>query len=431
MTLDAWEIDVPFPAMTAVRQELHQAPIDLASLETLLADEWARFGLAEHIDREDDVAILVGSRGIAALVPVVTETVRAVRLAGGTPFVVPSMGSHGGATASGQIEVLAALGVTEERIGCPIRSTMDTVEIGSTPSGMCVRLDRHAASADGVIVINRVKPHTHFRGSVESGLCKMLALGAGNATQAESIHSHGSTGLARLIPEFAETVIEHAPIIAGLALIEDGRHQLSRLEAIRASEILRREPVLLEEARRSLAGLPLEDIDILIIDRVGKDLSGMGMDTNVTGRVGALDLGAFDRPRIGCIVVLDLTDASHGNATGIGLADIVTARLESKIDWASTYANSLTAQSPRAAARPIVAPNDRAAIGAAIKWLAGAPRPEGQRIVRITTTLDLEEVWLSAGALVAARDSGREFAHQPAEPLQFSPAGELMPPERH
>lgn len=298
MTLGLWEIDVPLPTMMSVRQELRHAPIDLEHLETLLADEWARFGLAEHIDRQDDVAILVGSRGIAALVTVVTETVKAVKLAGGTPFVVPSMGSHGGATAEGQIEVLEALGVTEERIGCPIRSTMDTVEIGSTPSGLPVRLDRYAASADGIIVINRVKPHTHFRGFVESGLCKMLALGAGNHVQAKAIHSHGSTGLARLIPEFAETAIEHAPIIAGLALIEDGGHQLSHLEAIKASEILEREPALLEAARNYLARLPLEDIDILIIDRIGKDLSGMGMDTNVTGRIGALDLAGFDRPRI-------------------------------------------------------------------------------------------------------------------------------------
>ena len=413
------------PPLIPIQQAVQSNPIPPDLIAQRVVEALDGSGVRGRVSPGAVIGIAVGSRGICDLATVVRATARHLAEMDAAPFVFPAMGSHGGATAEGQRAVLAALGITEVSVGCPVRSTMETVQLGTTGSGLPVLFNRLAAEADGIVVVNRIKPHTHFRGRVESGICKMLAIGCGSHAQAQRAHANGSASLGRVIPEIAVAVADRAPMVAAVALLEDGRHQLTRIVGLSSDGLVSREAALLEEAHGYLPRLPLDELDILIVEEIGKDISGPGMDTNVIGRVGALDLDCFETPRIGCIVILGLTAATEGNATGIGNGDVVTRRLVDAVDWVKTYANALTGLSPREAACPIVAATDEEAIGIACGWLAGPPRVGGPRVARIRNTLQLERIWLSASALeTSARDRLVELG--PPSPLRFDDGGRLL-----
>lgn len=351
-----------------------------------------------------NVAIGVGSRGIAEIATIVSALVRALRDGGATPFIVPAMGSHGASTAQGQVDVLAHLGVTEGTAGCPIRATMETVRVGATPDGLGVYLDAIANTADAIVVVNRIKPHTSFSGTIESGPAKMLAIGLGKKDGARSIHSIGWAGMARNVPAAAGVVLGTGKIAFALAILENAAERPCRIEALVADELLRSEPALLLEAKANLARLPLDRMDVLIVDRVGKSISGGGGDPNVTGRFPSDAISGG--PEVTRLVYLAMTADSDGNANGIGLCDVVTQELASRYDPLPTYLNALTTTAAVNAKLPMVMPSKRLALAAALRMCPGIA-PEGAVVVRVADTLHLGRAWLSAAALDAVREDYR------------------------
>ncbi len=289
-----------------------------------------------------NIAIAVGSRGIANIAAIVRQTVRSLRDFGLSPFITPAMGSHGGATAEGQRALLASYRITEAEMGCPIHSSMEVVELNSEGLPHSLSMDRHAFEADGIVLINRIKPHTDFHGRYESGLLKMAVIGLGKERQASAIHSFGVHGLRDLVPKAAARVLDLGKIVAGIAIVENAYDETALIEVIPANQILSREPPLLEQARKNMPRLPVEEIDVLIVDELGKNISGSGMDTNIVGRIRISGEPEPESPKIRSILVDDLTDESHGNATGLGLADVITRRFFKKIDFPVTYRNIIT-----------------------------------------------------------------------------------------
>ncbi|MEJ7615702.1 MAG: hypothetical protein WKF30_01710 [Pyrinomonadaceae bacterium] len=369
------------------------------------------------------IAIAVGSRGIAHLARIVKATVEGVRKQGGVPFVVPAMGSHGGATADGQLQVLASYGVVPEFINCPIHSSMEVVELPQGKLAHKLFMDRHACEADGVILINRIKPHTDFHGVYESGLAKMSVIGLGKERQAREIHRHGIYGLKELIPRAASVMFASGQIVLGIGIVENAYDEISIIEAIAPPEIMKREPELLEQARRNMPALPTDQLDVLIIDRMGKDISGAGIDTNIIGRLRIRGGAEPATPCIKMIIVLDLTIASHGNATGIGLADVTTRRLFEKIDFPVTYTNTVTSTFLERGKLPVVAETDQMALAYAIR--ACGPSPAEQlKIIRIKDTLHLDELYVSQAVL--AEIKGRAEIRITREPANlFDETGNL------
>ncbi len=389
---------IPGLELFAVKRRLPGGePVDLP---LVLAHEWQRLGLAAQANGKR-IAIGIGSRGVAGIDIIARELARLVQQSGGQPFIVPAMGSHGGATPQGQLEVLASLGVTEHSAGCPLRATMDTVVLGETAHGLPVHVDRYVAEADGLIVANRVKMHTDFHGPTESGLLKMIAVGLGKERGAALIHNYGVRGLRDFVPEVAAVTLDKINVLAGFATVEDGYHRPVRLEAFRAQDIAAGERRLLDVARSLAPRLPVDDIDVLIVDQMGKEISGSGMDTNIIGRWMIAGEPEPDRPRIKAIVLLDLTGATHGNATGIGLADFTVRRVLNKIDFTLTTRNVITSGFLQRGRLPLVFDTDEQAIDAALTHVFRAnpqDRP-GARIMRIRSTLDLEELWVSPNLL--------------------------------
>lgn len=344
------------------------------------------------------IAVAVGSRGIANLACIVKTTVECIRDKGGDPFIVPAMGSHGGATAEGQQQVLASYDVMPEKINCPIRSSMDVVELPQGDLEHKLFIDRNAHEADGVILINRIKPHTDFHGDYESGLVKMSVIGLGKERQAREMHRYGVYGLKELIPRAAATLLASGKIILGIGIVENAYDDTSIIEAIAPQEIMSREPELLEQARKNMPKLPTDKLDVLIIDRMGKDISGVGIDTNIVGRIKIQGEKEPEVPNIKMIVVTDLTAASHGNATGIGLADITTQRLFEKIDFPATYMNTVTSAFLERGKLPIVAETGKIALDYALGACGPTP-PEQKKIIRIRDTLHLDELYVSQAVL--------------------------------
>ncbi len=403
------------PALCSVHCRLPEGnPVDI---DARLQSEWARLGLSDQV-RGKRIALGIGSRGVANVALIARHLVRLIRESGGEPFIVPAMGSHGGATPEGQIEVLDGLGVTPESVGCPIQATMDTVIIGHTEQGLPVHFDRNVAEADGFILVNRVKPHTDFHGPHESGLIKMLAIGLGKRNGASAIHSYGVTGLRDYIPAVAKVMLAKSKWIAGFATVEDGYHRTVVLEGFDAATVIAGEQRLLAQAHELLPRLPVDDIDVLIVDEIGKDISGAGMDTNVIGRLRIEGEPEPEAPRIQALVVLDLTAPSHGNAVGTGLADFTVRRLVDKIDFEITTRNVYTSGFLIRGQIPLVFATDAEAIEAAIDHVYRA-RPAQRaeaRIMRIRNTLELEHLWVSPNLVGEVR--GLVNAGE-AEPLPF------------
>ena len=384
------------PRMVEVQQEIPAPRLDDFVQE--IRKELKRIRISERIRPGDEIAVTAGSRGIAHYPEILSTVVEEIKKVGGRPFLIPAMGSHGGATPEGQLAILRELGVTPESVGAPIRATMEVDEIGRIENGVPVYVDRNALEADGIVVVNRVKPHTDFKGEIESGLMKMMAIGLGKQKGAEMIHSYRSEGYHRLLPEAARLMLRRLPIVFGLAVVENAYHEIAIVRAIEPENIEREERELLKKAKSLLARIPFKEIDVLIIDEIGKEISGTGMDTNVVGRFwlpGESDPLAAEIKRI---VVLDLTEGTHGNAIGIGLADVTTQRLVEKIDYRSTFVNALTAGHIEGAKTPIFLPNDREAILTALRT-CGPIDPKEARVVRIRNTLDLERFWISEGLL--------------------------------
>lgn len=382
--------------------------------------------VADSLPAQGRVCLALGSRGIDRIAEVARAAVAALRAHGLDVFAVPAMGSHGGATPAGQLGVLASLGIREDTIGCEIRSSLDTVRLGEAEGGVPVFVDRHAVEeADLVIPINRIKPHTDFSGPTESGLLKMIAIGLGKQHGADTFHGEGFATFARLIPVVAAFTMDRVPIPFGLALIENGHARIRRIEAVPAVSMLARESELLVEADGYLARLPLAAFDVLILDRIGKDISGLGMDSNVVGRYYTGPTG--HAPAIQRIVVRDLTDETEGNAVGIGMADVVLRQAVERMDVTKTYMNSITAKTPEGARVAMTVDTDRQALDLAISCCLRV-EASTTRIVRMLDTKHLEWFYASEPLIDELLATGRCTVTKPLAPIGFDAAGQLTDP---
>jgi hypothetical protein len=420
-TIDRLLDPIPIPRLVKIRQSFERPQV--ADVAGELVRKLKAAGAFARVKAGDRVAITAGSRGITGL-PLVLKTIASeIRKAGGEPFLFPAMGSHGGATAEGQRDMLAGMGITEESVGAPIRATMETVEIGVSSNGFPVHLDRFAAEADGIIVVNRIKPHVAFRGPCESGLMKMIVIGMGKQKGADTCHELGFGTMAENLQTMGRLTLAKAKVLCGVALLENAYHETARVEVIPGDEIPAREPALLEEAWRLYPRLYFDRLDVLIIDEIGKDISGTGFDTNVVGRYHTPFVSGG--PTITRIACLDITERSHGNANGLGILDFTTRRAFDKFDFDNTYPNSLTSTVPTSVKIPMVLKNDRQAIQAAIKTCNILKKAE-VRLARIRNTVALDEIAVSENLLAEVRANARLAAAGEPFALGFDANGNLF-----
>lgn len=364
-------------------------------------DAIARRDVFAPIKPGDTVAITAGSREVENIAVIVKSVAEEVKKRGGKPFVVPAMGSHGGATAEGQREIIEGYGVTEEFVGCPIKSSMETVVLGTTPKkGLPVHLDKNASEADWIVPIGRVKLHTDIKGPIQSGICKMIVIGLGKQAGADLCHQRGWKEMSENIVEIATETIAKANILCGIGVIENCFHHTYRIEAIPADKILEEEPALLEDARKQMHRIPFEKVDILICDWIGKDISGAGMDPNVTGRS---SINGISKPWIDKVFIRDLTENSHHNGTGCGNADVMPYSLYEKISLEATYPNSITARDVNGFKIPVLMPNEHLCIRFAMHVSTDARPDTGYKVVWIQDTNHLQEFYISDKLLDEAR----------------------------
>lgn len=412
-----------YPEMIRIRQVLDVPRVENIE-ETVDRELGSLTGLG--IKRGDRIAVTAGSRGVANIVRILRRVVQKIREAGGEPFLIPTMGSHGGGTAEGQIDVLKSLGVTEETTGAPIRSSMEVVEIGKSRFGFPVLVDRYAAGADGIVALNRIKPHTEFEGPIESGLMKMMAIGMGKHKGCFEVHRQTvQFGYREVIPEIGSIILGKLPVLFGLGIVENVYDETALIRAIPASKILETEKELLVLAKRLMARLPFEKIDVLVVDEMGKNVSGTGMDTNVIGRIMFIGEKEPERPRITRIVVLDLTEATHGNGVGIGLADYTTRRLVEKLDLSVTATNAITAMTPEKGRIPLAMATDQEAVNAAFQTI-GAVQPEEAKVVHIRNTLELGEMEISRALMKEAQGRAEIQPLREIGPLHFDASGKIQ-----
>lgn len=381
---------IPIPKMIKVRQIFDSTKID--NVEEDLSRKLRNSRRLENIKPGWKVAITAGSRGVTNMALMLKVIVKEVKDAGGDPFVFPAMGSHGGATAEGQTHMLQLMGITEEFLGAPIRATMDTVQIGTSSNDRPVYLDRYADEADAIIVINSIKPHVAFRGSYESGLMKMITIGMGKQKGADYAHMLGFGEMAETVPAIAKVVIKKKNILCAVAIVENAYHNTARIEVLGKEQIESAEPDLLKEAWSLYPKIFFDELDVLIIDEIGKNISGTGFDTNIVGRYHTPY--ASGGPRITRIGVLDITEKSNGNGNGLGIADLTTQRAFEKFNFDQTYPNSLTTTVPLSVKIPMVLKNDRQAIQAAIKMSNLTDRTT-VRMLRIQNTAKLQDIEIS------------------------------------
>lgn len=382
--------DIPIPKMAKVKQTFDDTEIE--DVSTVLNEEFQKKNIGSLIKPGMQIAVAVGSRGLDRLVEMTKVTIDVIKQYGGEPFIVPCMGSHGGATAEGQKAVLEHLGVKEEVVGAEIRSSMEVIKIDELSNGLPIYIDKLASEADGIVVINRVKPHTAFRGPFESGIMKMISIGLGKQKGAEACHQLGFKHMAEHVPAMAKVIIEKMPILFAVASVENAYDRIKMLEVLLPQEIEQREPTLQEISKASLPKLFFEQIDVLIIDEIGKNISGDGMDPNITGRYPTPY--AYGGPDVAKMVVLDLTEETEGNANGVGTADFTTQRLVDKMDREATYANGLTSTVVGPTHISTAMPSDKTAVQAAIKTCNILDFAKA-RVVRIKNTLEIGEIEVS------------------------------------
>ena len=413
------------PKMTRIQQRF-EAPV-LTDLPAAIHTELERINASAIIKSGETVAVTAGSRGVANVATAVKATVDYLKSLGAHPFVVPAMGSHGGATAEGQRSVLEHYGITEETVGAPVKATMEVVELGKTADGLPVFLDRYAAEADHVVPLNRIKAHTDFNGSIESGLMKMMVIGLGKQQGANFYHrAFFQYGFEHVIWAVGGFILDSGKIAFGIGLIENAHEDTAKAVAMPAAQLLQTERELLVEAKSLMGRLPFDELDLLIIDWTGKNISGTGMDTNVIGRMMQNFEPEPAKPAILRIFVRDITEESDGNATGIGLADFTTTRLVEQIDRHATYMNGITALGPQKSKIPFYYDTDREAIEVALDTI-GLTEPEDARVIRIESTLRLTELDISEVLLEDAKLHSRLEVIGETKPLPFDAAGNLLP----
>jgi hypothetical protein len=411
---------VEFPKIVKIRQKFPRPRVE--NVDAALREQLGREEIASAIRPGMSVALTAGSRGIAEINEILRSLVAILEEMGAEPFIVPSMGSHGGATAEGQVEILESLGVTEEFCGAPIRSSMEVVELGETERGVPVYMDRIASEADGVVLVNRIKAHTDFRSSIESGLMKMASIGLGKHKQALALHGYGVEGIRDFMVEVGDKVLESGHILFGVGVVENAYDEPAIIEAIPAPEIHDREAELLAEYMEMMPGLPVSDIDVLYVDALGKNYSGTGMDTNVIGRFRILGVDEPESPAVKYVIVGDISKESHGNALGVGLADLTTRRLADQIERKAMNANVVTSTFIERAKVPMVLASDEEAIETAVRCNWGV-EPEDTRFVRIPNTLHLEYLYVSDNMVDEALGNAEVEVVGDPEELRFDPEG--------
>ena len=382
--------DNEIPRFVRVRHEMDRSHIE--DIPAAVAEALKREGTLDQIKPGNTVCITAGSRDVANIDKIIRAVCDEVKAVGGKPFIIPAMGSHAGAQAEGQRGIIEGYGVTEEAMGAPIKASMETEVLGYSKDGLEIHIDKYANAADYIIPIGRIKAHTDFRGPVESGICKMLVIGMGKQHGAYQCHKLGFKNMAKNVMEFADVIIQKKPNMFAIGLIENAYHQTCRIAAIPASRILEEEPPLLEYAKKRMAKIPFEKADILFVDEAGKDISGAGMDPNITGRSPVLGISA---PYFQRIAVFDLTDKSHGNFGGLGSADVSTQRLYQKIDFEQTYPNGITSAEPISVKLPVIMPSDKTAMQFALRTATDTDWETGPKIVWLKNTLSLSEFYIS------------------------------------
>ncbi len=423
--MDIFEIllkDVPLPRFVRVENQVKTGDISRADIPDLIRERMAKRDVLKRVKPGDRVAVAVGSRGIHNHDAIVRAIVTQLQKVGAQPFIIPAMGSHGGATAEGQLEVLAGYGITEETMGVPVISSMETTRVGRTPSGIEVHIDSHAAGADWIVPVNRIKPHTDFLGPHESGLMKMLTIGCGKQYGASLCHTRGFPEMAKNVTEIGHVILATGRVLFGLAVIEDALDLTYKLEAIPGEAIADEETQLLQEAKALIPRLPFEKVDALILTEIGKEISGSGMDPNVTGR--SSNLGTT-RPFLDRIAVLDLTELSHHNGVGMGLSDVTTRRFFDKFRFEATYPNGITSHDLSSLKLPPVMPSDRTAIQMMLHSLPEVARPNGPRVVWMRNTLSVKSYLISeALAREAASIPGMRVTQSVGE-IPFDESGNI------
>lgn len=412
---------VPIPKMVKVKQDFDTT--ELHDVTGVLTDQLNKDQIRQLIKPGMSIAVAVGSRGVDKISEITATTVKELQKFGAKPFIVPAMGSHGGATAQGQIHVLRQLGVTEEAVGAPIHSSMEVNKIGELPNGLPIYVDKIACEADGIVVINRVKPHTAFRGPIESGIMKMIAIGLGKQKGAEACHQLGFRYMAEHVPEMAKVIIQKLPVLFSVATVENAFDKVLRLEVILAEDTEKVEIELLEEAKARIPKLFFEQIDVLVVDEIGKEISGDGMDPNVVGRYPTPY--AYGGPDVNKIVILDLTDETEGNANGIGTADFTTRHCVNKVDYEKIYANGLTSTVVAPTKIPTTLDSDKQAFQAAIKTSNILDFTQ-VRLVRIKNTLEVGVIEVSEAMLPEVKQNPNLQVVSEAYKLAFNDEGILL-----
>lgn len=389
---------VELPKMIKIKQTFEREEIAPDAIPDVVRNELNKN--RDQFRPEMSIAVTCGSRGIANISIIIKAVIDCLKKYQTRPFVTAAMGSHGGATDEGQRRVLADFGITEEYLDCPVRSSMETVYVGNTEEGEPVYIDKYAAEADGILVCGRIKAHTSFRGEYESGLMKMMTVGLGKQQGADAFHSMGIEHMAERLPQFGNAILKNCSIVYGLGIIENAYEKTYRLIGMLPEEIPVREPELLMEAKKMMGKLYFDHADVIVVDEMGKNISGDGMDPNITGKYPSPYLtGSISTQHL---VVLDLTEESHGNANGLGCANVTTRRLYGKLDMDATYPNAITSTALWAVKIPIVAASDKEAIQIAVKACTGAGR-KNPRIIRIKNTLDIGEIYISEALLEEAK----------------------------
>ncbi len=414
--------NVPIPNMVKVRQNFDRTCIPEGEIPNRLRTELKH--ISGGIQPGMRIAITCGSRGINHYALMVRTIVDYVKGLGAEPFLVGAMGSHGGATEAGQKQILTDYGITEAAMGCPVLCQMDTVEIGkSIWRHQPVYLDKNAAGADGILLLNRVKPHTSYRGRYESGLMKMMAIGLGKQKGAESIHGQSPAIMHELIEEYGRTILQNCPILGGVAIVENAYDDTRLLQGMTPEEILTEEPKLRDFSYTTIATLLFDKCDVLVVDKIGKNISGDGMDPNVSGRFCTkYASGGIQAEKI---VILDLTDETHGNAQGVGLADVTTRRLFDKMRFEMTYPTGVTNTFLHLMKIPMVMDNDREAIQLALRSCPEAEDQNHLKMIRIPNTAHIEYIEVSEGMLPLVRANPQLEVLSEPYALSFDSQGNL------
>lgn len=395
------------------------------NIAEVISNEFKRIQLDQKIKPGMTIGITVGSRGIDNLQLIIKSIISEIKKRKGMPFIVTAMGSHGGATAEGQKEILTNYGITEESMGVPIKASMETVELGQLENDLPVYFDKIAYNADGIIVVNRIKVHTAFKAEIESGLHKMLSVGLGNYQGAKLVHSLGVKGIRDYMVEFAKVILKKAPILAGFGILENGYDQTLKIVAARPEELDRVDKEVLRECKQILPALPIKNIDILIIQEMGKNISGTGMDTNIIGGIKDFKASEYKPPTIEKILVLDLTPETHGNALGIGMADMITRRLYEKIDLKATNMNTITTTFLDRARIPIVFDTDKDALEVGLKTICNLPRTK-PGIIIVKNTLKLDQLYVTEPIWEEIKNEKNITSLGDWEEMNFDNSGNLL-----